>query len=49
MFTIKHGFDFGEVMRRGIENARAELMDKVIAYNFYRMVELRRRQRKLAA
>ena len=28
MFTIKHGFDFGEVMRRGMENVRAELMEK---------------------
>jgi hypothetical protein len=38
MFTIKHGFDFGRVMRRGIENVRAELLEKVIAYNFCRII-----------
>lgn len=32
MFTIKQGFDFGRVMRRGIENVRAELLEKKIAY-----------------
>jgi hypothetical protein len=41
MFTIKHNFDFGRVMRRGIENVRAELLEKVIAYNFCRIAELR--------
>jgi hypothetical protein len=43
MFTIKYCFDFGRVMRRGIENVRAELLEKVIAYNFCRIVELRRK------
>ena len=38
MFTIKQGFDFGRVMRRGIENVRAELLEKVIAYNFCRII-----------
>jgi hypothetical protein len=38
MFTIKHGFDFGRVMRRGIENVRAELLEKVMAYNFSRIM-----------
>lgn len=43
MFTIKHNFDFGRVMRRGIENVRAELLEKVIAYNFCRIDQLRMR------
>jgi len=38
MFTIKQGFGFGRVMRRGIENVRAELLEKVIAYNFCRII-----------
>jgi IS5 family transposase len=41
MFTIKNGFDFGRVARRGLENVRAELLEKVIAYNFCRMATYR--------
>ncbi len=44
MFTIKHNFDFGRVMRRGIENVRAELLEKVLAYNFCRAIEVRKRK-----
>ncbi len=44
MFTIKNGFNFGKVMRRGIESVRAELLEKVIAYNFCRIVEIRNRR-----
>lgn len=42
MFTIKHGFDFGSVARRGLENVRVELLEKVLAYNFCRMAAWRR-------
>lgn len=42
MFTIKHGFDFGRVARRGLENVRAEMLEKVLAYNFCRMATSRR-------
>lgn len=41
MFTIKHGFDFGRVTRRGLANVEAELLEKVIAYNFCRMAASR--------
>lgn len=41
MFTIKNGFDFGRVARRGLENVRAELQEKVIAYNFCRLAACR--------
>jgi hypothetical protein len=49
MFTIKYGFNFGKVMRRGIENVRAELLEKVLAYNFCRMSEVRKWPKALAA
>jgi len=42
MFTIKNGFDFGRVARRGLENVRVELLEKVLAYNFCRMAICRR-------
>ncbi len=41
MFTIKYKYSFGYVMRRGIDNVRVELIEKVIAYNFCRIIELR--------
>jgi len=44
MFCIKFSFNFGCSMRRGIENVRNEMMEKVLAYNFSRMVKIRRRQ-----
>jgi IS5 family transposase len=44
MYTIKDGFDFGHVMRRGLENVRAELLEKVIAYNFCRIIEVRNKE-----
>ena len=41
MFTIKYGFDFGRVARRGLENVRVELLEKVLAYNFCRLAACR--------
>lgn len=41
MYTIKYGFDFGRVARRGLENVRAELLEKVLAYNFCRLADCR--------
>ena len=49
MFHLKHSFHFGKVMRRGIQNVRAELLEKALAYNFCKMVELKKRQLKQAA
>ena len=43
MFTIKHNHHFGRVMRRGIEAVRGELLEKVLAYNFCRITEIRNR------
>lgn len=41
IFTLKHNNDFDQVMRRGIENVRAELLEKSIVHNFFRMIRLR--------
>lgn len=43
MFCLKYGFHFGQVMRRGIENVRKELLEKVLAYNFDRIRVIQRR------
>ena len=37
MFTGKHCFEFGQFHRRGIASVRAEMLEKVIAYNFWRI------------
>jgi len=49
IFHLKHSFHFGHVMRRGIQNVRAELLEKVLAYNFCRMIELKGRKLKQVA
>ena len=46
MFTIKDGFAFGELGRRGIDAVRAELLEKVLAYNCCRSILLKQRQRE---
>jgi len=48
MFTLKYTVHFGRLRRRGIKAVRCELLEKVIAYNFARMVVLEDRgKRKL--
>ncbi|MDP4031817.1 MAG: transposase, partial [Pseudorhodobacter sp.] len=44
MFTIKDGFEFGELGRRGAQAVRAELLEKVLAYNFCRIILIRKRK-----
>ena len=46
MFTIKDGFAFGELGRRGIDAVRDELLEKVLAYNCCRSIVMRQRQRE---
>jgi IS5 family transposase len=41
MFTIKQGFHFGEVARRGLQAATADLLEKVLAYNICKIVSVR--------
>ena len=42
MFTMKQGFGFAEVARRGLANVEGELLEKVLAYNLCRMALARR-------
>jgi IS5 family transposase len=44
MFTGKHKFGFGQFRRCGIDAVRAEMLEKVIAHNFWRIVHERQRQ-----
>ena len=46
MFTIKDGFEFGQLGRRGLEAVRDELLEKVLAYNCCRIVLMRKRRRE---
>lgn len=46
MFTIKDGFEFGELGRRGINAVREELTEKVLAYNCCRIILIRQRRKK---
>ena len=43
---VKGVHGFGEADRRGIESVRGELMEDVIAYNFMRVVQVRRQTRE---
>jgi IS5 family transposase len=46
MFTIKDGFEFGELGRRGIDAVQSELMEKVLAYNCCRIILMKKRRRE---
>jgi hypothetical protein len=43
MFSLKQGFDFGVVARRGLAAAHADLLEKALAYNTCHMVRVRAR------
>ena len=43
MFTLKQGFDFGEVARRGLSSVHAELLEKALAYNLCHSARLKER------
>jgi len=43
VFTLKYCYRFGRLSRRGIEAVRAELWEDAIAYNFFRIVQIKRR------
>jgi len=44
MFTIKDGYEFGELGRRGIDGVRSELLEKVLAYNSSRAILMKKRR-----
>ena len=41
MFTLKYCFEFGQLRRTEIEAVRAELLEKVIAYNSCRAIAIK--------
>jgi hypothetical protein len=47
MFCLKHGHEFGQLRRRGIDAVRDELAGKAIVYNLCRTIMLRRKAKKL--
>ena len=47
MFTLKHNHYFGKVRRRGIDAVAAELMEKVITYNFIHIIRKERELEKI--
>lgn len=49
MFTIKNGFEFGELGRRGLMAVRDELLEKVLAYNCCRIILMKKRHREKRA
>lgn len=40
IFTLKHLYEFGDLGRRGIEEVTAELLEKVIVFNFARIIKV---------
>jgi IS5 family transposase len=43
IFTLKQGFNFGEVTRRGLSSVHAELLEKALAYNLCHLARLKTR------
>lgn len=46
--TLKQGFDFGEVARRGLGAAHGELLEKALAYNLCHLARMRRAKEEQA-
>jgi hypothetical protein len=44
MFTLKDGYEFGQLLRRENENVRAELTEKILAYNISQIIRVRERR-----
>jgi hypothetical protein len=49
MFTLKQGFAFGQVARRGLDAVYGELLEKVLAFNLCHLARVRRVRAKRAA
>ena len=43
VFTLKEGFEFGEMKRRTHENVLAEMLEKVLAYNICQIIRVRKK------
>jgi transposase, IS5 family len=44
VFTLKDGYEFGQLLRRGHEQVRAELTEKILAYNIGQIIRVRERR-----
>jgi hypothetical protein len=47
VFTLKEGFEFGKMSRRSHENVRAEMLEKVLAYNISQIILVRKKLSEL--
>jgi hypothetical protein len=47
VFTLKEGFEFGEMARRSHENVLAEMLEKVLAYNISQIILVRKKLSEL--
>src|SRR6266436_5656833 len=43
VFTLKEGFEFGEMARRSHQNVLAEMLEKVLAYNISQIIRVRKK------
>src|SRR6202045_4232738 len=43
VFTLKEGFEFGQMARRTHENVHAEMLEKVLAYNVSQIIRVRKK------
>jgi len=48
IFILKYAFEFDHMRRRGIDAVRAEMLEKILAHNFWRMSFIRRQRRRRA-
>ena len=46
IFTLKAGYEFGQLLRRENQNVRAELTEKVLAYNLSQIVRVGQRRNR---
>ena len=47
VFTLKEGFEFGEMARRNHENVLAEMLEKALAYNISQIIRVRKKLSEL--
>jgi hypothetical protein len=47
VFTLKEGFEFGEMARRTHEHVLAEMLEKVLAYNICQIIRVRKKLSEL--
>ena len=43
VFTLKESFEFGELVRRTHQNVLAEMLEKVLAYNIFQIIRVRKK------